>query len=158
NRPPAFRYAFLAVGALHSILVIWVAFHIPQVFSRGIVDGHNIVSTHQPWNWFLLLSSFLVLTFAVHGTVQRRREGEDAVGDFSLGVVIPSVVLLIMTVIAGAKNDADQMTIIMLLFCGLAIFFNRGRPIFMAIIVLSAFLMIFLEDARGGRVITQERS
>src|SRR5262249_53573334 len=117
-----------------------------------------IMTTRAPWSWLLLASSFLVLTFAVHGTVQRRKEGESRVSDFALGVVIPSAVLVIMIVLAGAKVDAQFITTLMLLFCGFAIFFNRGRPRIMASIVLVAFAMIFLEDARGGRIITQERS
>src|SRR5690606_6596317 len=38
------------------------------------------------------------------------------------------------------------------------IFLNRGRPIMLATIVLAAFAMIFLDDARGGRIITQDRT
>lgn len=158
ERPTTYRYAFLATAAVYAMLVIWVGFDNAHVFARGEVQGHDIMTTRMPWFWLLLLSSFAVLTFAVHGTVQRRREGESRIGDFALGAVIPSVVLLIMVVLAGAKADAQFMTILMLLFCGLAIFFNRGRPFIMAGIVLIAFFMIFLEDARGGRIITQERS
>ncbi len=158
GRPQAYRYSFLAAAAVHACLVIWAGFHISDVFARSVVEGHPQIDTRAPWSWLLLASSFLVLTFAVHGTVQRRKEGESAIGDFALGVVIPSAVVMIMIVLAGARVNNEFITILSLLFCGIAIFFNRGRPIVMAGVVLLAFVMIFLDDARGGRVVDQERT
>src|SRR5690606_10948476 len=55
-------------------------------------------------------------------------------------------------------DSVQSLTVLALLSCGIAIFFNRGRPVLLASIVLIAFLAIFLEDARNGRIITQERS
>jgi len=42
--------------------------------------------------------------------------------------------------------------------CGIAIFLNRGRPIVLAAIVLISFVIIFLDDARGVRIMTQDRT
>jgi hypothetical protein len=72
---------------------------------------------------------------------------------------MPSVLILLMLLLAGARMDnAETLVVIGLMFCGLAIFFNRGAPIALAGVVLIAFAMIFIEDARGGRIITQERT
>jgi hypothetical protein len=158
GRPAPIRYGFLALAALHATLVIWIAFNIQTIFDRSIVENQERLALREPWSWLLLLSSFLVLAFAVHATVQRRRDNK-RLADFAFGVVIPSVVLLIMLVLGGERmNDAQALVIMGLLFCGLAIFLNRGRPLVLASIMLAAFFMIFLDDARGGRIITQERS
>jgi hypothetical protein len=138
--------------------VIWVAFHLQTIFDRSVVNGQPELAVRQPWAWMLLLTSFLMLAFAVHGTIQRRRD-ERRLADFAFGAMIPTVVLLVMLVLGGeAMEEAQKLVIVGLLFCGLAIFFNRGRPFVLAGIVLISFAMIFLDDARGGRIITQERS
>ena len=158
SKPTALRYGFLGVAAVHSGIVIWIAFNLSTMFVRGVVDGEAELAMREPWSWLLMASSFLMLAFAVHGTIQRRR-GNDRLADFAFGVVIPSVILMIMLVLSGERMDnARTLTVMALLFCGLALFLNRGRPIVLAGIVLTAFLLIFLEDARGGRIITQERT
>lgn len=157
SRPAPFRYAFLAVAALHAVLVIWTAFNLDTVFLRQIVEGSLQVEARAPWSWLLLASSFLVLVFAVHGTVQRRRD-DKRVGDYALGAALPSAVLLIMVVFTGERMDASALVVMGILFCALAIFLNRMRPIRLAVAVLIAFVMIFLNDARVGQIITQERS
>ncbi len=50
------------------------------------------------------------------------------------------------------------LTVVSILFCGVAVFFNRGKPIALAAIVLVAFTIIFIDETRGSRIITQERS
>ncbi len=160
-RPAPLRYGFLAIAALHAVLVLWavcdVAFKFDAVFVHNVEAGSAQLITSQPWAALFLVSSFLLLCFAVHATIQRRRNG-GRVSDIALGAAMPSLILLIMLVIAGAKVDARALIIMAVMFCGLGIFFNRGRPIALASLVLMAFAIIFLDDVRGGRVITQERS
>ncbi len=158
NRPAPYRYALLGIGAAHSIIVIWIAFNLSTTMTRATVNGVEQITIAQPWWWLLLISSFLVLALAVHGTIQTRRGGS-RLPDFAFGAVIPSAVLLIMLVIAPERMSLTESLVIMgLLFCGLALFINRGRPITLASIVAIAFGLIFMEDARGGRIITQERT
>jgi hypothetical protein len=157
DRPAPMRYAFLALAASHAGLVIWIAFHLPDVFTQSIVEGHDRVAVHQPWAALLVISSMLMLSFAVHGTIQRRRD-DRRLGDLALGAAIPSLTLLIALVLLAERLDAQALVIVSILACGVAIFLNRGRPFALAAIVLVAFVVIFLDDARGGRVITQERS
>ncbi len=160
-RPMPLRYAFLGVAAVHAVLVLWLTYGVASgldtVFVRSIEEGSAVLVTRQPWAALLLLSSFLVLAFTVHGTLQRRRE-DSPIGDLALGVALPSVVLLMVLVGIGARLDARALTILGLMFCGVGVFINRGRPIALASIVLVAFTVIFLDDIRGGSVITQERS
>ncbi|MFZ2030040.1 MAG: hypothetical protein WAU68_07025, partial [Vitreimonas sp.] len=60
NRPPAMRYAFLGVAAIHSLLVIWIAFHIDAYFvTRTGADGFRRLELLQPWTLMLLATSFL---------------------------------------------------------------------------------------------------
>lgn len=158
SKPAGYRYGFLGVAVVHAALTIWLAFKHESLFTRSVVEGDPVLELVQPWGILLTLTSFLVLAFAVHGTIQPRRDNR-RVADFALGAALPTAVLLLMLVMSGARMDSAQALIIMgLLFCGLAIFFNRGRPIILALIVLISFVMIFLEDARHGRIITQERS
>lgn len=158
SRPAPYRYALLGIGAVHSIIVIWIAFNISSTISRTPVEGGEQLAVMAPWSWLLLISSFLVLSLAVHGTIQTRRDNK-RLSDFAFGVVIPSSILLIMLVIGGERMArTESLTIMGLLFCGLAIFLNRGHPITLAAIVTIAFGLIFMEDARGGRIIHQERT
>lgn len=158
SKPAIYRYAFLIIAAAHALVVIWIAFNISTVISRTVVEGEPILEVVSPWGWLVGITSFLVLAFAVHGTIQPRQD-DKRIADFALGAALPSVLILLMMLIAGAKMDnAEQLVIIGLVFCGAAIFFNRNKPIVLAGVVLIAFAMIFIEDARGGRIITQERT
>jgi hypothetical protein len=152
-----FRYAFLGVGALHAALVIWIAFNIDSVFVSQVVDDVTRIEARTPWNYLLMATSFIVLVFSVHSTVQRRRD-DKRIADFMLGVTIPSAVLLIMVILAGERMDANALSVMGVLFCALALFLNRMRPFVLAGIVLMAFAVIMLDDVRGVRIITQERS
>lgn len=157
NRPAPFRYAFLGIGALHALLVIWTAFNLDSVFLREVIDNAPSVTAVAPWNYLLMASSFLVLVFGVHATVQKRKDNQ-RIADFALGITIPSAVLLIMLVLASARMNANALNVMAVLFCALGIFLNRTRPIVLAGIVLVTFAIIMLDDVRGTRVITQERS
>jgi hypothetical protein len=158
ERPAPIRYGFLGLAAAHAALVIWIAFNMRNMFISGVVDGEREFAMREPWSMLLLVSSFLMLVFAVHGTVQRRRD-DKRLADYAYGAMIPSLVLAIMLVLTGElMENYEKLVVVGLLFCGIALFFNRGRPVVLAGVVLVAFAMIFLADARGGRIITQERT
>lgn len=161
NKPPAYRYAFLAVAAVHAGITIWAAYTIAfgggGVFEWITDEEERRLITRAPWNILLMASSFFVLAFCVHGTVQRKRD-ENRLEDYAMGAALASAVLLITLVLIGERLNADFATVIGILFCGLSIFINRGRPVVLALTVLIAFVIIFLDDTRGGRTLTQERS
>lgn len=157
NRPAAYRYAFLGVAAVHAILVIYIAFNMPQVFVTAETEETTRVVARQPWGALLMGTSFLVLAFAVHGTILPRKDNK-RVADWGLGAALASTVLILMLLIRAGGVDANLLTITSILFCGVAIFFNRGRPWALAAIVLVAFTIIFIDETRGSRIITQERS
>lgn len=158
RRPASFRYAFLGAAALHAGLVIWVAFHLQTIFVRSIIEGSAHLEIQSPWGALLIASSMLVLMFVVHGTTQTRREGDSSIADYACGAALPSLLFLIMQVLVGARFTPQVIVTVGILLCCVAVFFNRGRPLFMAAVVLVSFVVIFLEDARGARIITQERS
>lgn len=157
ERPAPSRYAFLAAAGLQAIVTIWVAFNNASIFVHEVIDGKPHIQIQQPWGYVLMASSFLVLLFAVHATVQPRRDTR-RVGDFALGITIPSAVLIIMLTLIGARMDANALSVMGVVFTGLALFLNRRRPIVLAGLVLAAFAIIMLDDVRGVRIITQERS
>ena len=157
SRPQVHRYAFLALAAAHAGIVIWLAFHIDGVFTQEAARGARTLHIQQPWGAVLGISSFFMLAFAVHQSVQRQR-AEGVLSDLAVGAALPTFVLLLMLVLLGAELDARLLTVMGILFCAVAFFFNRGRPFVLAGLVLAAFVIIFLDDVRGGRVITQERS
>jgi hypothetical protein len=158
NRPPIFRYAFFGIGLVHAALVFWIAFHVGDVFVVETIEDVEVLRVAAPWGAVLIATSLASLMFAVHWTVQPRGQGESSVSDFAVGGAIPSLLLLILLPLMGARLDAGTIVPIGLLLSAIAIFLNRQRPIFMAIVVLSAFVALFMDDARGGRIITQERT
>lgn len=157
DRPPLYRYIFLVVAALHSSLVIWCAFDSAHIFVPVIDGSGTQTAARQPWGALLMGSSALLLAFAVHGTILPRRDNK-SVADWGLGAALTSAVLLLLMLIAPGGADARTLTVTSILFCGVAVFFNRGRPLALAAIVLVAFTIIFLDETRGSRIITQERS
>ncbi len=158
SRPAPIRYGFLGLAAVHAGLVIWIAFNLRSMFISGVVDGQRELAMREPWSMLLLASSFLMLVFAVHGTLQRRRD-DKRLADYAYGALVPTLVLTVLLVLGRELMlDREKLVVVSLLFCGIALFFNRGRPIVLAGVVLLAFAMIFLNDARGGRIITQERT
>jgi hypothetical protein len=158
NKPLAYRYTLLAVAAVHAALVIYVAFARETVIARTVVEGAPVLTFGDPWGWLLGLSSFAMLIFAVHGTIQPRRDNK-RLFDLMLGAMLPTVIVLLLLIVIGARFDNPEAVVPMsLLFCGLAIFLNRGRPIVLAAIVLMGFAIVFLDDARGARIVTQERT
>ncbi|WP_135210142.1 fused MFS/spermidine synthase [Vitreimonas flagellata] len=158
RRPAPFRYAFLGAAAVHAGIVIWIAFHLETIFVRSIIEGAAHLEIQQPWGLVLIASSMLVLMFVVHGTTQNRRDGDSPVADFACGVALPSLLFLIMQVLVGARLTPQLLVTVGILLCAFGVFFNRGRPFVLAAVVLVSFVVIFLEDARGARIITQERS
>ncbi|MCA8886292.1 MAG: hypothetical protein KDA35_06695, partial [Hyphomonadaceae bacterium] len=157
SRPAMYRYLFLGIAAVHAILVIYVAFNLQHIFVAAIVEDETRTVARQPWGALLMATSFMVLAFAVHGTILPRKDGR-RVSDFALGAALVSTVLLLLLLISGGAGDADTLTVVSIIFCGVAVFFNRGKPITLAAIVLIAFTIIFIDEARGSRIITQERS
>lgn len=157
-RPPVMRYAFLVIAAIHSALVIYVAFNLGTTFAQSIDNtGTAHLDAVQPWSGLMIVTSLLVLGFAVHGTIQPNRIN-DRLSDFALGAAIPTLILLILVNVMGHKLDANKMTVIGIAFCAIGLVLNRTRPYALAALVALAFLSIFLDDARGVRTITQERS
>lgn len=158
SKPLAYRYTLLAVAAVHAALVIYVAFARDMVITRAVVEGAPVLTFGDPWGWLLGLSSFAMLIFVVHGTIQPRRDGK-RLSDLMLGAMLPTVIVLLLLIVIGARFDNPEAVVPMsLLFCGLAIFLNRGRPFVLAAIVLTGFAIVFLDDARGARIVTQERT
>jgi hypothetical protein len=158
NRPPAMRYAFLAIAAVHSLLVIWIAFHVDTYFvTRRAADGFQRLELLQPWTLGLLATSFLVLVFAVHGTIQRRI-GNNRVSDFAYGAAMPTLIFLVLLALIGSGFDATKMIVAGLYVCCAAILLNYGRPLVMGAVILISFFIIFLDEAMGSKIITQERS
>ncbi len=157
SRPPSLRYGFLALAAIHAGLVIWVAFNTDNIFLGSVVEGRARMNIVAPWGALLIASSLVMLMFAVHATIQRRRENT-IVADLAYGAALPTFVLVIMLMLLREQLNDALLAAIALAFCGVAIFMNRGRPIILAGVVLTSFAIIFLDDASGGRIITQERT
>jgi hypothetical protein len=157
ERPTPLRYAFLGFAALQAVLMITIAFSIETSIIEVTRNDLTERVLAQPWSWIVLASSFILLVFIVHGTIQRRRGGT-LIADLGQGVALASTLLLIGLALGAERFDARAIVAAGIAFAGMALLFNGGRPFVMAGIVLAAFVIIFLDDVRGGRVITQERS
>jgi|CXWL01.1.fsa_nt_gi hypothetical protein len=158
ERPPLLRYSFLAVGALYAALMIYVLFNIPTIFHEVTTEGVGtsfIVA--QPWGAAIIVLSFLTLVFVVHSTIQPRN-GAGRVADFAMGAALPTLMLMLVLATGANRAGEDLLTAAGLTVCGIAVLLNGARPRIMAALVLLGFGIFFLDDARGGRIITQERS
>jgi len=156
-RPVAIRYGFLALAAAHAGLVIYCALNVDSIFLGAIVEGETRMRIAAPWGALLTASSLVMLMFAVHATIQPRTDHR-RVEDFAYGAAMPTFVVLIVLLLLREQLDDELLTAIGVIFCGVAIFINRGRPLVMAATVLVAFAIILMDDVSGGRVITQERT
>jgi hypothetical protein len=156
-RPAPYRYFQLGLAVIYAGLISYVAFNSAAIFVASGEGESAARAALQPWGMLLLAVSFLALVFVIHGSTQRRRHN-NGVADYAAGVALPGLVLLMLAVLAGSRVTADQVVVVIIGFCGVAVFLNRGRPVLLAAIVLAAFAIIFLDDARGARTITQERS
>ena len=157
DRPAAMRYAFLGIAALNAAVIMAVVFNIDGVFQTITVDDATHTIVRQPWGPAIAVCAFLTLSFVVQGALLPRRS-DSLVADAALGVAIPTLMLLIALVTAGERLDQHALSVTGLGFCAIAIFLNRTRPVLLGALVLVAFFIIFLDDGRGGRIITQERS
>jgi len=158
-RPAPLRYAHLIVSTLLGVAMIAISFTIDAAFIEP--EGADGPSLAGPWQAAALGLGFFALTFAVHGSMQKRRASEgrlDIIGDIGLGVAIPPVLLLIVMTMLGPRLDADTIVVVALGLCALSLFVNRGRPWAMGAILILAFVILHFNDTRDFRVTRQERS
>jgi hypothetical protein len=161
NRPQQLRIAFLIAAVTFAGLALYntidLAMGLHTVFVDSIQGGDAKFETLMPWYLILLAVSFFTLALAIHAALQPRAKAIP-VADIAIGVSIPALVLIMALVLMGEQLTAHVTIVIAMCFCGVALFFNGARPIVLAALVLVSFVTIFLDDRRGGRVITQERS
>src|SRR6185503_20647508 len=108
-----------------AVLLIWIAFHLDAYFTHVTFEGHPRAELDQPWAALLVVSSFVVLTFAVHGTVQARKDNK-RIADFAYGVTIPSLIFIVIMVLYGRRMDASMLIVVGLLLCCVGLLLNRG--------------------------------
>ncbi len=159
GKPAPLRYAIIAVAVVHAGMAVYalytLAFGQDAIFVHSVINNDAVLSIRQPWPALFVITSIFLLGVAVHGTIQR---GSDRVADIAYGASIPSLVLVLLLVLLRERLDAQSIVVIGICICAVAIFLNRGRPMVLAAIVLVSFFVIFLDDARGVRIITQERT
>ncbi|GAM99346.1 Bll6585 protein [alpha proteobacterium U9-1i] len=156
ERPTPLRYAYLVCAALYAALVIYVVFNTGAIFQRVGAGDDALMAVQQPWGLAIIGLAFLTLAFVVHSTIQP--EGKrNLVGDIANGVAMPTL-LLMMVMAAGRDVDNNLLTAAGLTLAAIAILVNGARPLFMAALVILGFTIFFIDDVRGGRIITQERS
>jgi len=111
----------------------------------------------SPWNILIVVAAFFTLTFAAHASIQPRKQ-RNLIGDIATGVTIPPMLLLLSIVVLGEQLDARVMVTLGLGICAISLFVNRARPLVMSGLVLLAFAIIFMNNARDMRVLHQHRS
>ncbi|MEJ0061100.1 MAG: hypothetical protein WDM79_16670 [Terricaulis sp.] len=156
------RLAFLIAAVTFAGLALYntidLAMGLHTVFLEYVEGGDNKFETLAPWYQILLAVCFFTLALAVHAALQPGEKKAIPVADVAIGVAIPALVLIMALVLMGEQLTAHVTIVIAMCFCGVALFFNGARPFVLAALVLVSFVTIFLDDRRGGRVITQERS
>jgi hypothetical protein len=157
GRPSPLRIGFLVAGAVFALTMLLAAFNAETLFRQVLVGEHRQMMMTAPWNVLIIVSGLFVLGFSVHAVLQKRSV-ETRVEDAALGVSIVAALLAICLALMGERLDARVLIVIGLGVSVVAIFVNRARPAALAAMVLAAFVMIFLDNRRGGEIITQERS
>lgn len=157
GRPAGLRYGSLAASALAGLCAIWIAFNRETIVQTSIADNVTRIAFAQPWGGLLLVSGFLVLALCIHALLQPREAGQARFGDFANGAGAAGALMLIGLSLVGAKLNAQALAGLGVAMCAFALALNRQRARVLAVLVLLGFVIIFLDDARGGRIITQHR-
>ena len=151
------RIGFLIAGAAFAALMLTAAFNAQNLFREITHYGEHHLVMNPPWNLLIIGVGMVLLAFIVHAALQPR-EQQVRIEDGALGVALTSVVLAIGLALMGDRLDARAIIVTGLAISAIGILLNHARPIFIALLVLCAFSMIFLDNRRGGDIITQERS
>ncbi len=157
GRPAVLRYSSLGVSALMGLAAIWIAFNRDAVVQTHIADDATQIAFVPPWGTMLLVSAFLVLAMCIHALLQPRETDHARIGDFANGAGAAGALMLVGLPLVGAELDAQALAGLGVAICALALVLNRKRATTLALLVGTAFVIIFLDDARGGRIITQHR-
>jgi hypothetical protein len=99
----------------------------------------------------------VTLLLCVQSSLLPRRE-DSRVGDFAIGVAVPTLALLIVMGMGAEKLDARTAVIFAIGMSAIALALNFKRPVVMSGMIICAFAVIYVDDLRDSRVITQERS
>jgi hypothetical protein len=157
GRPAALRYGSLLASALAGLCAIWIALNRATVVQTRVVEDVTLIALAQPWGLLLLASGFLMLALSVHALMLPREPEQKRVGDFANGAGAVGALMLIGLPLLGAKLNAQALAGLGVAVCGLALALNYQRARVLTALVLLGFVIIFLDDARGGRIITQHR-
>ncbi|HWA00796.1 MAG TPA: fused MFS/spermidine synthase [Caulobacterales bacterium] len=162
QQPRALRFGFLISALLLAALMLCAALtcflgHVDQVLLQFVKDDRDRTALAPPWNLLAILFGLATLMFTVQAMTRERYEGEKSlVVDLALGVTTPAMMLLLGLAL-GADLTPENVTIIGLCFCALALLLNYYRPLVLAALVIAAFALVFLEEREGQHIITQER-
>ena len=155
DRIAPFRWGALISAAIFAAAIVYAMINKDAVLPR---EGATSVFHFAPgWDWGLGVASFAALLFVTHATVQPRRT-PTLLADIALGVAVPAILLVLALTVIRDRLTADVITTLSLFFIMFALFFNRMRPYVVAGLVLTAFVIIFVDYTSGARTITQHRS
>src|SRR5262249_26607642 len=151
-----------AFSTIMMVVTLALAGQLRQFLPAHFIEEHVVNATwvlniQSPYNLILGGTAFLVLVFVVQALVGDD-EARSPWTDAALGVAAATLTLLIITLITPNRVDSDLVCGIALGFAALALLVNRTRPTLLAGLVLGMFVIVFLQDRIGERVIDQERS
>ncbi|MEQ1617536.1 MAG: fused MFS/spermidine synthase, partial [Terricaulis sp.] len=140
-----------------ALLVLVIGANPATLLERAQASGRELLSVAAPWGALLLGGGFVLLALLTQALSAQRVEG-GGVTDFAHGFAAFAATLLAIFAVLGQGFDPELLSRAGLVVCALAVLFNGGRPIATALIVVFAFGAIYLNSARGGRIVSQERS
>ena len=150
------RLAFLIVAAAFAAVMLTAGFNFQHIFPQsGSAQGAHAMA--GLWRGLIAVFSAATIVFAAHASLQPRDE-DSSVENAGLGVGLMGALLAMSLALVGGGFQPRHVIVIGLGACVIAIFLNRARPPALAVLILAAFALIFVDDRRGGEVITQERS
>ncbi|MGE3143931.1 MAG: spermidine synthase, partial [Hyphomonadaceae bacterium] len=105
----------------------------------------------------LVALACLVIAYCVHSALQPRFS-QPLATEAALGVAAACLTLLVMLLLKRTEFREETVVRIAIAFAAAALFLNRARPRLLAVLVLAAFAIVFIDDRVGGRVLSLQRS
>ncbi len=154
DRPMAHRVAFMVAALVFAAMMTYVTVRIEDFRVLGEGPPHIVLRFMQ---WPLIVAGFFTFAFVAHQTLQPVTHRQPY-ATIALGIAAPLTLLVLMLATMERALDADAIMTVVMVFMALALYTNRNRPYLLAALVLALFASVLFDDARGARLVTQQRS
>ncbi|MBI1187264.1 MAG: hypothetical protein GC206_08045 [Alphaproteobacteria bacterium] len=151
------RAAFLICAVVFAGLSAWISLASDAFITRTIVDGRLDLTVAPTIRLVVMGAALLMLGFVIHAALQKE-QAPQPYANIALGASLPLIFTSMVFMALEQRFSNEVIFLIGLGVMALALFLNRNRPYLMAGLIVGLFVMLYLEDEQGSRVIRQDRS